>query len=219
MKSQGIIYIRADISIKKYFFLKSLHYANRTIFFSGCCSLRHVLKYALLPGKTKTNDANPLTMDTTYNKLIRFYIPLALTSVMMNLSAPILNSAISLSADSISQIAAFAVAFAVATLTHSPVFTVQQIAIAKATNRQNVRKLILYFLVISIVLININALFAFTPLGDLLFMKFMGASEAVSSSAKLTLAAFLPLPLFITFRGVFQGMLLVILLMLIVRLT
>ena len=102
-------------------------------------------------------------------------------------------------------LAAFAAAFAVATLTHSPVFTVQQIAIAKGDSKGHTRMITRIFLTISMLLFTLNVVIGFTELGTYLFEHFIGASYAVTVIAKETIIAFLPLPLTIIFRGVLQG--------------
>lgn len=139
-------------------------------------------------------------------KLAAFYIPLALTSVMMNVTSTVVNSVLSYMENSIIHLAAFAGAFAVATLTHSPVFAVQQIAISKATSKKNTKMLMIYFLIISLLLFFLNMLIAFTPFGEIIFLKYVGASEAVTVIAQETILSFLPLPVIIAFRGILQGM-------------
>ncbi len=126
---------------------------------------------------------------------------------MMNISSPILNSAISMYPGSVLQIAGFAASFAVAVLLHSPVFAIQQIAIARAGDKISVKRLLIYFLSLAFILLIINTLIAFTVLGKWIFTHFIGASEEVSQIAGKSIMAFLPLPVYIAFRGVFQGLL------------
>lgn len=153
---------------------------------------------------TKSGDELQQENSSRYQLFI-FYIPLALTALMMNFTSTVVNSAISYMDNSILHLAAFAAAFAAATLTHSPVFTVQQIAIAKADSKKHARMILWIFLTISSGLFLINVLMGFTDFGTYLFEHFIGASSKVTAIAKNTIIAFLPLPLAIVLRGVLQG--------------
>jgi O-antigen/teichoic acid export membrane protein len=141
------------------------------------------------------------------NPLYKFYLPLALTAVMMNVTTPVLNSVISRHPASIIQLAAFAASFAIATLTHSPVFSVQQIAISKADSKYAFWRISKIFFVIMVPLMALNFFIATSELGNIIFERVIGTTAAVATAAKYTIMAFLPLPLFILFRGSFQGIL------------
>jgi hypothetical protein len=138
--------------------------------------------------------------------LFLFYLPLALTAMMMNVSSTVINSFISKMPDALPELAAFAAAFAISSFTHSPVFAVQQIAIRQARSRRNTELMLLLFVVFSIFIIGLNLSLALTPLGDLLFGGLIGVSDQVIAIAKDCILGFIPLPFIILFRGTLQGL-------------
>ena len=134
-----------------------------------------------------------------------YYLPLALTMLMMSGSTPFVNSGISRLENPVSQLAAFAVAFTISIFFSSLTFGFETTAVALIRGRNSFKKVWLAATITGGTLGLIELLFVFSPLQYLVFHDLFNLSPESAESARWALLLFSPLPLLISWRGVFRG--------------
>ncbi len=141
-----------------------------------------------------------------YRQIFDFYWPLVLTSQMMTLAAPIINMGLGRSDDPKVQMAGYAVGFGLLVFINSPLFPFVQtnavLGVGSTARRSLFRKQI-----------GLASLFAFIQLAlalipgsEAIFGKLMGSTPAVSELARKVALVQWPIPLLITTRSYFYGL-------------
>ncbi|MCA9729490.1 MAG: hypothetical protein KC729_17515, partial [Candidatus Eisenbacteria bacterium] len=138
--------------------------------------------------------------------ILRFYLPLVLTSQMMTLSGPIINVGIGRSADPTIEFAGYWLGFAVLLFLESPCLSVQQISATLIGNTPSIPRLIrvaLSFGVLSTLLILTVALI--DPVSAWIFRTVVPTTPRVAEVARTVLLLQSPIPLLLCLRGLANG--------------
>ncbi len=141
-----------------------------------------------------------------YRQIFDFYWPLVLTSQMMTLTAPIINMGLGRSTDPKVQLAGYAVGFGLLVFMNSPLFPFVQtnavLGVGSAARRSLFRKQIGLASCISL----LQLALVLTPGSETIFGKLMGSTPAVSELARKVAMVQWPIPLLITIRSYFYGL-------------
>ncbi len=138
-------------------------------------------------------------------ELFMFYMPLALTHMMMSGGTPIVNAGITRRPDPVGGLAAFAVAFSVSILVNGLCFSVEPAAVAMIKGPSSYRRVLRFSLVLGSVVSLGMFLLAVTPLSDMLFSLIFGLEPHLMKQAVDTLAIFAVLPFMLTLRSFGRG--------------
>lgn len=139
--------------------------------------------------------------------VLEFYYPLALTAVMMAVSNPLINAGIARLPEATTGLAAYALAFNLSVLLHSPIFMAQQTAVALVKGGGSYRSVRRFTYALGIALALFEGAIAWSPLGRLAYLHLYGAEPAVADAAVTALRLMFPFPLFIAQRAFYQAML------------
>jgi hypothetical protein len=139
--------------------------------------------------------------------LTRFYLPLALSGLLMTLQQPVVAGAISRTAGARESLAAYGLALSVTVLLESPIQMLLATGTALARDRPSFRLLQRFTALTGATLASLGALLAFTPLGQTLFLHVLKAPPPVATQAVLALQILLPWPLVVAWRRLYQGVL------------
>ncbi len=141
-----------------------------------------------------------------YRQIFHFYWPLVLTSQMMTLATPIINMGLGRSADPKVQLAGFSVGFGLLVFMNSPLFPFVQTNAVMGVGRNARRSLLRKQFLLAGVLAGLQLILAYYPGSEALFGRLMGSTPAVSELARKVAMVQWPIPLLITTRSFFYGM-------------
>lgn len=150
-----------------------------------------------------TNEKTPLN----YSQIFRFWLPLALTWLMMSVEGPYIAAIIARLAGEKLNLAAYGIAFAFALVAESPVIMLMSAATALCRNCRNYRKLRDFSILLSLAVTALLALFLIPPIFDLVILTLLGLPEDIARLAHIALLCFLPWPGAIGIRRFYQGVL------------
>jgi hypothetical protein len=139
--------------------------------------------------------------------LTRFYLPLALSGLLMTLQQPVVAAAISRSVGARESLAAYGLALSVAVFLESPIQMLLATGTALTRDRPSFRLLQRFTAVAGATLAGLGALLAFTPLGQTLFLHVLKAPPPIATHALLALRILLLWPLVVAWRRFYQGVL------------
>ncbi|MDP2873544.1 MAG: hypothetical protein Q8P31_13560 [Bacillota bacterium] len=141
--------------------------------------------------------------------ILRFYIPLAATTMFYAVVFNVMNSAMARTIDAAAALAAFAVGQSIADLVAVPAGSGHQWLLARARDKQSFRAgLRVMAQLIGIVLV-LLALAGWTPLGRLIYQGIFGAPANLSPGISAVIKICLPLPLIFALRGASQSVLMI----------
>ncbi len=141
----------------------------------------------------------------THREMADFFLPLALTSLIIVISHSAVNAGIARARMPEVSLAAYALAKSFVILIENPMFMVRQTTASLATDKVSLYRLTVFMGIIAIVVTVILALIGFTPLGDLVVQDIIGASGDVAHYAKITIGILCLLPLATYRRNMFHG--------------
>ncbi len=136
--------------------------------------------------------------------LIRFYLPLAATSVLMMVTHSVVSGAIARTMYPTIALAAYSVAYSVGQVFESPCYAMQRICLTFTTGRRSFRRVIEVTLTILGVLVLLQSLVTWTPLSHYVFVNLLGVSEEIYHMALDSLKVFILWPISSALRSVFQ---------------
>jgi len=140
-------------------------------------------------------------------ELLLFWLPLALTWLMMAVEGPFLSAVVArLEAPKIN-LAAYGVALSLAILIEAPIIMMMSASNALVKDRQSYRALRAYAWTLNGLLTAVLALLVFSPLFDLLALWAMNLRPDVALLARQALIILIPWPAAIGFRRFYQGLL------------
>ncbi len=148
---------------------------------------------------------NTSGQSTRFGVLLSFYIPLALTNIMVAGGTPIVNAGIARRPDPVEGLAAFAVAFVVAVFFNSMSFGIEPAVISMVKGRDSFRKVSVFVGILGGGLAAVILGLSLTPLAGLLFEGFFGLNPSMARLSADCLAVFSPLPLFLSVRSLGRG--------------
>lgn len=139
--------------------------------------------------------------------LITFWLPLALMWLIMGIEQPTVGAVVSRLPGATRSLAAFEVAFGLATLIHSPIIQMLSAATAIVTGRTSYRRLVRLLTLIVAALTAIHAIVALPPVFAWVAGKLLGVPEQIVPAANGAFAVFLPITAAVGYRRMFQGVL------------
>ena len=142
-----------------------------------------------------------LTMST----VIRFWLPLAASWLLMTTEMPIVNAIVARMAEAKIQLAAFGIAFSLALAVESPIISQLTAANALARDRASFRLLRRSMLGLSALLTTAMLLLSLTPLFDLVVLRFIAAPAEIAVRVRPVLVALTLWPAAIAYRRFHQG--------------
>lgn len=130
-----------------------------------------------------------------------FFLPLVFMAEMMMISHSVIHAFLARLPDPTTTLAAYNAAFSFHAVAGSPLWTALMTSLALVQGRRSVARLIDFHLRISMVVLALGYLLAFTVLGDWLFGRLMGAGPLVVDEAKAALVIFMWIPPITVFRS------------------
>jgi hypothetical protein len=140
-------------------------------------------------------------------RIARFWLPLALTWLMMALEGPFLAAVIARLAEAKVNLAAWGVAYALALLVEAPVIMMMSASTALARDRRSFQKLRRFARALNVFVTLAMGLLLLPPVFDLLALRLIGLPEPVARLTHLATLVLLPWPGAIGYRRFHQGLL------------
>jgi hypothetical protein len=135
----------------------------------------------------------------------RFYRPLLATTMLRQASRPLLNAGIAVAAMAVSSLAAWPVAWGLATLIAGPAWSLQQLTTALATDRDAVGRVSRFSLSLSLLFSLLMGLVAFTPLYSLMMGGIYNLSPELQALARPATQIMALLPLVMGVQSLLRG--------------
>lgn len=139
--------------------------------------------------------------------LLGFYWPLALATVLLSLSEPLLQAGMARLPQAGLALAAYPVCTALSWLAGVPLWNAQQLAIAQIRDRPSFVAVRRFILSASLVLTGAMLLMALPPLSGWIFGGLMGLSGPIEELALLGFRLLVPMPLLMGGRSLYHGVL------------
>jgi hypothetical protein len=143
----------------------------------------------------------------TYRKIFLFWVPLALTWLMMSIEQPILIAFIARLDDAKFNLAAFGIAGSFAMIIEAPVIMLMSASTALVRGRHSYRKLRRFTDILNAVITAIQLVILIPPVFRFIVIDLMDVPEEVARLAHVALFIFLPWAASIGYRRFFQGIL------------
>ncbi|WP_043714056.1 hypothetical protein [Symbiobacterium thermophilum] len=143
----------------------------------------------------------------TYGTILRLFLPLSLSDVIMVIAGPILTIGLTKLANPEISLAAYAVANNVAILLESPIIMLLHASNLLSRYRETYQPLRHFMLWANALLTALYALLAFTPAYDLIFRTLLGQPDAIAAAARPAFQVQLLWPAAIGWRRFYQGIL------------
>jgi len=147
------------------------------------------------------------TTPLSYGKIFRFWLPLALTWLMMAAEGPFLAAIIARMAAEKLNLAAYGIAYAFALVAESPVIMLMSASTALCKDRQSYRLLRNFTLWLCLAVTLLLGLFLLPPIFTTVARKLLGLSAEVAELTQSTLLFLLPWAPAIGLRRFYQGIL------------
>jgi hypothetical protein len=171
-------------------------------------SVRKVLKK--VEGKEEDGSSKEDYEELTYGRILRFYYPLALTSLIGLAAQPMMTFFMGRAAAPVESLAVFPVVISLAFLFRSMGLSFQEVGIALMGRQfQQFKPLARFALVLALGSSGGLALVAFTPLADFWFVTVSGLSPDLAAFAILPTAILVPIPFLSVLLSFQRGMLVV----------
>ena len=151
----------------------------------------------------KQADAEPITL----RYLWFFYLPLAITAVLRQGIRPLTSAGIAAAPMAELSLAAWPVAFSLASVFWGPTMGLQQVTVALTTDKDSWHTVSRFVLAVGVLLTLALALISFTPLLWVVLGPLFGLSEVVAALAAPAVRIQVLLPLAYTFHALFTGLL------------
>lgn len=143
----------------------------------------------------------------SYGEIFRFYLPLALSWLLMAVELPITAAVVSRSADAIVQAAALQMVMGLALWIESPVIDLLATSTTLSRSRQSYAVISRFVWQLMAVTAVVHALIALTPLYDAITKGLLGIPDPVAEAARIPMAILIPWSPFIGWRRYLQGIL------------
>lgn len=162
-----------------------------------------VLRSDRVPETTPEGEGPPQTM----RALWRAYSPLSTSSILRQISRPLLNAGIAAALLPRASLAAWPVAWGLASLVAGPAWSVQQLTTALAKNEASYRRVRTFGLCLSLFLSALLAAVAFTPLYSLIMGGIYNLSPELQDLARPAIQLLTAVPLVMGLQSVLRGLL------------
>ena len=137
-----------------------------------------------------SREADPLS----WPELIRFYVPLALTSLILLAARPVLTVALSRLPAALDSLAVWPVILSVSFLGRSIAMSYQEAAIALLQDRRSLWMLQRFARLLGLIMFVLFSIFAVTPLAQIWFHRVVGLSARLTQMARLPMLVLVLLP-------------------------
>lgn len=146
---------------------------------------------------------------TSITELLRFFIPLALTSMLTMFTHTIISSGLARTVNPTGSIAAFAVALGLAEIFEAPVVLLRQVVLAFVRDSASLRTIQrVYAVTVAVLMVAVLAI-GFVPVLSLLVLqRILGVSNELLPATLTAFRVMLILPMVSGFRCIYQGVLL-----------
>ncbi len=141
-----------------------------------------------------------------YTEIVKFYAPLAVTSVLMMITHSVVSGAVSRTPEPAIALAAYAGAYSVAQMFESPCYGMNRMALTFVRGKTSFAVVKKSALQILAVLASALALVSWTPLSRAILVGLLGLSEPVYRLAVPSLRVLLLWPISSAFRSLFQSL-------------
>jgi hypothetical protein len=141
----------------------------------------------------------------TLRELWRFYRPLAMTTLLRQATRPLLSAGIAAAAMPRASLAAWPVAWGFVTLIGGPVWAVQQLTTALATDETSYRRVRSFSLILSVVFTLLLGLVAFTPVYGVVMGGVYNLSPALQALALPATQLMILYPMLMGMQSVLRG--------------
>jgi len=135
-------------------------------------------------------EADPLS----WTELIRFYVPLALTSLILLAARPVLTVALSRLPSALDSLAVWPVILSVSFLGRSIAMSYQEVVITLLQDRRSLLMLQRFARMLGLIMLVLFAVFALTPLAQIWFRRVVGLSAKLTQTARLPMLVLALLP-------------------------
>ncbi len=159
----------------------------------------------LRAGNYGANGPQRKTPDLSTRELWRFYRPLLATTILRQASRPLLNAGIAAASMAVASLAAWPVAWGLATLITGPAWSLQQLTTALATDGEAYRRVSRFATSLSLLFSTLLALVAFTPLYGLVMGGVYNLSPALQDLARPATQLLALLPLIMGLQSLLRG--------------
>lgn len=143
----------------------------------------------------------------TYTKILKFWLPLSATWLMMSIEGPYLTALIARMPQPEFNLAAYGVAFSIALIVESPVILLMSASIALVENKNSFYKLRSFVYKLNLLLILFMSLLIFSPVYDFIFIDILNLPERVAHLTHMAVALLIPWAPSIGYRRFYQGVL------------
>lgn len=147
--------------------------------------------------------------ELTYGAILRLFLPLSLSDVIMVLAGPILTIGLTRLANPETHLAAYSVAENMAILLESPIIMLLHASNLLSRYPETYRPLRHFMIWANALLTALYALLAFTPAYDWIFRGVLGQPDAIADAARPAFQAMLLWPAAIGWRRYYQGVLII----------
>jgi hypothetical protein len=130
----------------------------------------------------------------SWRELIRFYVPLALTSLILLAARPVLTVALSRLPAALDSLAVWPVILSVCFLGRSIAMSYQEAAITLLQDRRSLWMLQRFARILGLIMLVLFSVFAVTPLAQIWFRGVVGLSVKLTRMARLPMLVLAPLP-------------------------
>ncbi|QOR36240.1 hypothetical protein IMX26_05355 [Clostridium sp. 'deep sea'] len=141
----------------------------------------------------------------SYSELIAFFLPIALSLMIMMSTHSVVSSALARTTDAAIAIASYSVAKSVSNMFQSPCITLRRLCVARFKSKESfdkVLKLTGITLIISLIAMGV---IVFTPLSKFVFLKLIGVSEELLPHTIRAMTILFFMPLLAAVRSIYQG--------------
>ena len=147
------------------------------------------------------------TQQLTHKKILHFWLPLALTWLMMSVEGPLLAALIARMPEAVFNLAAYGVAYAFALIAEAPVIMLLSASTSLCRGAESYRRLRKFTFLLSFGVTLLLLLLALPPVFDLVGIRLLGLRPEVAEPTRLALWFLLPWPGAIGLRRFYQGVL------------
>ncbi len=141
------------------------------------------------------------------NYVFRFYLPLAVSTLLMTLVEPVIQGAMARSPQAEASLAAYSVCISFIWLAGAPLWNLQQVVISEVTGRQSLQVVHRFSILVSAVLTLLLAMLALPPVASWLFGSVIGVTGEVKTVAVDGFKWLVPAGLFMGLRSLYHGVL------------
>lgn len=141
----------------------------------------------------------------SYRQLISFFIPLGFSASLTSISHVIINGTLSRGEEATFIIACYAVAFSLFGIVEKPMIVFRQTSSALVEDLKSFKMLSGVFLYVTIIMMIISMIIAFTVVGDWIFIHLFNADANMVDTISLTFRWIALVAIFSGIRGIYQG--------------